>query len=151
MPLQFLLCMNLQGKPRLMKHFNLTTPPLSHSSKHQLQVEIYRLLSSREHKQHSNFIEWKDLKIIYKRYAGLYFICAIDLDGSQDEELIYLSTIHLLVEILDEVFENVCELDLIFGGEKCYAVIDEVFSAGEVMECSKAKVLQRVKEIELLD
>lgn len=143
--------MNLQGKPRLTKYFNQTATNFSHTAKHTLQTEIYRLLSSREHKQHSNFVEWRDLKIVYKRYAGLYFICGIDLEGSQDEELIYLSTIHLFVEVLDEVFGSVCELDLVFGGQRCYAVVDELFCAGEIMESSKVRVLKRVREIEALD
>lgn len=27
----------------------------------------------------SSFIEWKDMKIIYKRYASLYFCAAVDV------------------------------------------------------------------------
>ena len=29
----------------------------------------------------SSFIEWQDMKIIYKRYASLYFCAAIDVSS----------------------------------------------------------------------
>ena len=38
-----------------------------------------------------NFIEWKDLKIVYKRYASLFFCFAVD---TTDNELGVLETIH---------------------------------------------------------
>jgi len=38
----------------------------------------------------SSFIEWKDMKIVYKRYASLYFCTAID---AKDNELITLEII----------------------------------------------------------
>ena len=62
-----------------------------------------------------NVIEWQDKKIIYKRYASLYFVACIDKD---DNELITLEQIHLFVEILDRYFGNVCELDIIFNFHK---------------------------------
>lgn len=45
-----------------------------------------------------NFIEWMDKKVIYKRYASLFFIACVDKD---DNELIVLEQIHLFVEVLD--------------------------------------------------
>lgn len=38
-----------------------------------------------------NFLEWRDLKIVYKRYASLYFCMAIQ---AEDNELITLEIIH---------------------------------------------------------
>ena len=35
-----------------------------------------------------------------------------------DNELAYLESIHLFVEILDHYFSNVCELDLVFNFHK---------------------------------
>ena len=37
-----------------------------------------------------NFIEWQDKKVIYKRYASLYFVACVDKD---DNELIVLEQI----------------------------------------------------------
>lgn len=38
-----------------------------------------------------NFLEWRDLKIVYKRYASLYFCMGIQME---DNELITLEIIH---------------------------------------------------------
>eukprot|EP00953_Heterococcus_sp_UTEX-ZZ885_P011924 6884-Heterococcus_DN1.PRE.1 len=45
-----------------------------------------------------NFIEWRDKKIVYKRYASLFFVACVERD---DNELIVLEQIHLFVEVLD--------------------------------------------------
>ena len=62
-----------------------------------------------------NFIDYKDYKIVYKRYASLYFITIVD---KNENELIILELIHSFVEVLDKYFGNVCELDLIFNFHK---------------------------------
>ena len=62
-----------------------------------------------------NFVDYKDYKIVYKRYASLYFITIVD---KADNELIILELIHSFVEVLDKYFGNVCELDLIFNFHK---------------------------------
>ena len=77
--------------------------------------------------QQCNFIDWRNFKIVYKRYASLYFVCTIDAD---DNELVTLDMIHHFVEVLDKHFSNVCELDLVFHFYKAYWLMDEVFLAG---------------------
>ena len=74
-----------------------------------------------------NFLEWKGGKIIYKRYASLYFVVFCD---QEDNELVALEIIHYFVEILDRYFTNVCELDLIFNFHKAYYILDELLIAG---------------------
>ena len=54
-------------------------------------------------------------KVIYRRYAGLFFSLCVD---TNDNELAYLESIHLFVETLDMYFGNVCELDLVFNFNK---------------------------------
>lgn len=84
------------------------------------------------------------MKIVYKRYASLYFITAIDPD---DNELITLETIHRLVETLDRFYGNVCELDLIFSFEEAYAVVDEIVGGhGGVVEMGIRTVVAGIKE-----
>jgi Clathrin adaptor complex small chain len=74
--------------------------------------------------------KFRNYKIIYRRYAGLFFCVCVD---ANDNELAYLEAIHLFVEVLgmvlslaavfisthvfdpDSFFENVCELDLVFN------------------------------------
>lgn len=60
-------------------------------------------------------MQFKTYKIVYRRYAGLFFSVGIDVS---DNELTALEAIHLFVEILDHYFSNVCELDLVFNFHK---------------------------------
>merc|ERR1711937_905253 len=81
---------------------------------------------------------------IHREYAGLFFSLCVDI---HDNELAHLEAIHLLVEVLDHFFSGVCELDLVFGFNKVYMIIDEFFMAGEVQETSKRVILERLEEL----
>ncbi len=59
-----------------------------------------------------------------------------------DNELITLEHIHQFVEILDQYFGNVCELDIIFNFHKAYYLLDELFVSGFMCESSKKEVLR---------
>lgn len=145
MSIQFILVLNRQGKTRLMKWFNNV---YKQQEKIRLVSDIHRLLSSRDLKHQSNFIEFQKNKLVYRRYAGLHFITSINLN---DNELSYLESLHFLVEILDVYFNNVCELDLVFNFYKLYAILDEIYLGGEIQEISKAKILERLYELDKLD
>lgn len=45
-----------------------------------------------------------DTKVVYRRYASLFFVCGI---GQMDNELITLEIVHRYVEVLDRYFGNV--------------------------------------------
>jgi AP-1 complex subunit sigma 1/2 len=64
------------------------------------------------------------------------------LHPPQDNELIVLETIHHYVEVLDQLFNNVCELDIIFNFTQAYYCLDEVILGGQVQETSKREVLR---------
>lgn len=96
----------------------------------------------------TNFLEYRSYKIIYRRYAGLFFSFCVDMN---DNELATLELIHLFVEILDGYFGNVCELDLVFHFDKVYLILDELLLAGEVSETSSVQILQKLKLTEKLD
>lgn len=85
---------------------------MEEDEKNKLKAEIHRLVASREGKAQANFVEFRNHKIVYRRYAGLYFCFCVD---TNDNELAYLEAIHLFVEVLDAFFKNVCELDLVFN------------------------------------
>lgn len=68
-----------------------------------------------------------------------------------DNELAYLESIHLFVEVLDHFFGNVCELDLVFNFHKVYMILDEMFLAGEIQETSKPVILGRLQNLEKLE
>ncbi|KAF8409848.1 hypothetical protein HHK36_002366 [Tetracentron sinense] len=88
-----------------------------------------------------NFVEWRGYKVVYKRYASLYFCMCID---QEDNELEILEIIHHFVEILDRYFGSVCELDLIFNFHKAYYILDELLIAGELQEPSKKTVARLI-------
>lgn len=44
-----------------------------------------------------------------------------------------------------------CELDIVFNFYKVYAILDEVFLAGEMEETSKKVILERLEEFEKLE
>eukprot|EP01117_Protostelium_nocturnum_P012840 TRINITY_DN4757_c0_g1_i1.p1 TRINITY_DN4757_c0_g1~~TRINITY_DN4757_c0_g1_i1.p1 ORF type:complete len:143 (-),score=46.75 TRINITY_DN4757_c0_g1_i1:81-509(-) len=140
--IQFMLVQNRQGKTRFSKWY----VPYEDVEKRKLSDEIHRLVNSREAK-FTNFVEFRTFKIVYRRYAGLFFIFCVD---ANDNALSYLEAIHLFVEILDAFFGNVCELDIVFNFYKIYTIVDEIFLAGEIMETSKLVVLRRLEEMEQL-
>lgn len=73
------------------------TNALSNKEKQKFIKEINTLVLTRSANQ-CNFLDYNDYKIIFKRYASLYFICVVDKD---DNELYMLEVIHHYVEILD--------------------------------------------------
>ncbi|SCU86105.1 LAME_0D04522g1_1 [Lachancea meyersii CBS 8951] len=146
MAIKFIMCLNKQGALRLIRLFE---PFSGDAVNHQSTIaQIYKLISSRDHRHQSNFVEFSDsTKLVYKRYAGLYFVLGVE---PEDEELIYLSHIHLFVEVLDAFFGNVCELDLVFNFQKAYMILDEILIGGEIQETSKEVLLERVNYLDRL-
>eukprot|EP00877_Chromochloris_zofingiensis_P013119 jgi/Chrzof1/8060/UNPLg00105.t1 len=135
--IHFFILMSRQGKVRLAKWYS------TYSQKERARVvkETTPLILARQLKL-CNFLDWKNIKLVYKRYASLYFVCGVD---ASDNELLVLEIIHHFVEVLDRYFGNVCELDLIFNFHKAYYILDELLIAGELQEPSK-KTISRVIE-----
>eukprot|EP01006_Ploeotia_vitrea_P050564 TRINITY_DN67474_c5_g1_i1.p2 TRINITY_DN67474_c5_g1~~TRINITY_DN67474_c5_g1_i1.p2 ORF type:complete len:159 (+),score=75.61 TRINITY_DN67474_c5_g1_i1:51-479(+) len=138
--IHFLLLQNRQGKTRMSKYYS----PFSFEEKMQLEKELHGLVTRRSSK-FTNFIEWQNYKLIYRRYAGLFFTLCVDVN---DNELAYLESIHLFVELLDKFFGSVCELDIVFNFHKVYALVDEFFLNGETQETSKRTILARMEVLE---
>ena len=69
--------------------------------------------------------------VTYRHYATLYFIV---ISTSTESPLALLDLIQVFVEALDRLFENVCELDLIFNFETLHAVLGEMIVGGVVIE-----------------
>jgi hypothetical protein len=71
--IRYVLLLSRQGKVRLAKWY--TT--LSQKERAKITKEVANVVLARPAKL-CNFVDWKDQKIVYKRYASLYFICGID-------------------------------------------------------------------------
>ncbi|KAJ1651265.1 AP-2 complex subunit sigma [Dispira simplex] len=142
--IRFILVQNRQGKTRLAKWY----VPYEDDEKVRLKAEVHRLVATRDQRHQSNFVEFQNHKVVYRRYAGLFFCFCVD---TNDNELSYLEAVHFFVEVLDAFFGNVCELDLVFNFYKVYAILDEVFLAGEIQETSKAVVMTRLDHLDKLE
>jgi AP-1 complex subunit sigma 1/2 len=70
---RFILLLSRQGKVRLAKWYTTT----SQKERAKIIKEVSSLVLARAVKL-CNFIDWKDSKIVYKRYASLYFVAGID-------------------------------------------------------------------------
>ncbi|XP_027025189.1 AP-1 complex subunit sigma-1A isoform X1 [Tachysurus fulvidraco] len=140
--MRFMLLFSRQGKLRLQKWYTAT----AERDKKKMVRELMQVVLARKPKMCS-FLEWRDLKIVYKRYASLYFCCAVE---EQDNELITLEVIHRFVELLDKYFGSVCELDIIFNFEKAYFILDEFLMGGEIQDTSKKSVLKAIEQADLL-
>jgi AP-1 complex subunit sigma 1/2 len=140
--IHFALLFSRQGKVRLSKYY----VPYSQKERGKLVKEVTSSILSRGATL-CNVVEHRSLKLVYKRYASLYFALAVD---HFENELIVLEMIQHYVEILDRYFGSVCELDLIYNFHKAYFILDEVLVAGELQETSKKLIAKLVSEQDLL-
>ncbi|CAI0427445.1 unnamed protein product, partial [Linum tenue] len=100
--IHFVCLISRQGKVRLTKWYSTYTQ----KERSKAIRELSGVILSRGPKL-CNFVDWKGYKVVYKRYASLYFCMCID---DEDNELEALEVIHHFVEILDRYFGSVSEL-----------------------------------------
>ncbi|KAI9190087.1 AP-1 adaptor complex sigma subunit Aps1 [Blastocladiella emersonii ATCC 22665] len=134
MTFEYMFLVSRQGKVRLSKWY----VTLGNKEKQKIIKDVTSLVLSRRSRM-CNVVEYKDTRVVYRRYASLFFVAGID---AAENELLTLEVIHRYVEVLDRYFGNVCELDLIFNFHKAYYILDEVLMVGELQESSKKSVLR---------
>ncbi|KAI9889446.1 MAG: hypothetical protein M1814_005309 [Vezdaea aestivalis] len=161
MPINYLILLSRQGKVRLAKWFTTLSP----KDKAKIIKDVSQLVLSRRTRM-CNFLEYKgrlssafrqralvlthyaDSKVVYRRYASLFFIAGC---ASTDNELLTLEVVHRYVEQMDKYYGNVCELDIIFNFQKAYFILDELLLAGEMQESSKKNVLRCISQQDSLE
>lgn len=134
--MKYIILLSKQGKVRLTKWYDVYTP----TEQQTILRDLSAMIPLRRHKM-CNVIEYKDSKIVYKRYASLFFIVGIDSD---DNELVILEAIHRYVELMDRSYVSVCELDIVFNFQLAYTIIDEFVIGGDVLETSSRAILEGV-------
>ena len=167
MPIKFVLLVNKQGQTRLSKYISVpqdaefgTQKTRNKESKHQCQraseLQSHRLLAEaeivrrclRRTDRDCNSIDFHTTRVVYRRYASLFFIVGVD---KEENELAVLEFIHCMVETFDRFFGNVCELDLMFRLDVAYNIIDEMLGCGWVVDTNKQSVLSGLKLMEHSD
>ncbi|XP_076798013.1 AP-4 complex subunit sigma-1 isoform X2 [Arvicanthis niloticus] len=104
--IKFFLMVNKQGQTRLSKYYE----HVDINKRALLETEVSKSCLSRSSEQCS-FIEYKDFKLIYRQYAALFVV--VGVNDTENEMAIY-EFIHNFVEVLDEYFSRVSELDVSF-------------------------------------
>jgi AP-1 complex subunit sigma 1/2 len=136
--IHLMLLVNRQGKIRLMKWYDSYLV-----SERQKYIKELSVMVIGRSARLSNVIEWNNYKIIYKRFASLYFITLCD---KEENELIILELLQHFVECLDRYFGNVCELDIIFNFHKAYYIIEEILSGGNIQESDRKEIYKILSE-----
>ncbi|KAK0740428.1 AP-3 complex subunit sigma [Schizothecium vesticola] len=150
------LVFNGQGQPRLTKFYT----QLDTSIQQRLISEIFTLVSNRppgscnflplppllaaSGTSHSASEPHNDVPslVTYRHYATLHFII---ISTSTESPLALIDIIQVYVEALDRLFENVCELDLIFNFETLHATLGEMIVGGVVIETSTDRIVAGVR------
>ncbi|KAI9681260.1 MAG: Sigma-adaptin 3A [Caeruleum heppii] len=150
------LVFNNSGQPRLTKFYT----QLDTSVQQRLISEIFTLVSHRPHSA-CNFLPLPPLLassststsasephndtpslITYRHFATLFFIM---ISTSTESPLGLLDLIYSFVVALDRLFDEVCELDLIFNFETLHATLGEMIVGGVVVETNSDKIVEGVK------
>ena len=140
-----IIIVNNHGKPRLVKFYQSVE---SEAVQQSVIRRVFQQVAARPD-SFCNYLEgiveeWGDhIKLIYRHYATLYFVFAVD---QQESDLGILDLIQVFVEALDKCFENVCELDLIFHSDRVHYILDEIVMGGMVLETNIHSVLQAIKD-----
>ncbi|KAL4912546.1 clathrin adaptor complex small chain-domain-containing protein [Aspergillus aurantiobrunneus] len=152
------LVFNNNGQPRLTKFYT----QIDTLTKQSLISQIYDLVAQRPPTA-CNFLPLPPIlargassgantgpsdaptQITYRTYATLSFIM---ISTSTESPLALIDLIQVFVEALDRIFENVCELDLIFGFETMHAVLSEMIVGGIVVETNIDKIVEGVQSQE---
>lgn len=139
------LIFNNEGVPRLLKFYtsvDIQTQKLLLHQVHQLVI--------RRNDSQCSFLTpppllkgYEDIKVIYRHYATLYFVFIVD---QQESELGILDLIQVFVEVLNKCFENVCELDLVFGWQVLETALEEIVQGGMVIDTSIRKIVLAIDE-----
>lgn len=136
--MDFLLLLSRQGKVRLVQWYAMVDP----KEKLKIIPDVISAVLNRKAKL-ANIIEYKDYKIVYKKYASLYFV--VGTSNPECNELLLMEEIHRFVEILDRYFGNVCELDLIFSFHKAYYILNDYILSGQLIDTSKKTIVKTVQ------
>jgi AP-1 complex subunit sigma 1/2 len=137
-----LVAFNRVGAVRLSRFYSEEGDLGMPAKRPKLIEEISRLVITRSSKL-SNLVDWRGYKIVYRRYASLFFAAIVPQDANT---LLTLELIHFFVETLDALTPGaVCELDLVYSFQLTLETLDELFIDGKMQESAKRAVVRAVQ------
>lgn len=153
MTVEFILLVNKQGQTRLSEYRRF----MAIEERVCLEGEVVRKCLQRRETD-CNFLDHFHYKVVYRRYASLFFIVGLQNAaslvasrsngpadfGGCDNELATLEFIQAIVETLDRYFQNVCELDVLFNIEKVHFILQEMLSNGMAADTNSLSALQPI-------
>ncbi|POM77266.1 Serine protease family S10, partial [Phytophthora palmivora] len=131
--IKFVLMVNKQGQTRLAQYYDFLS----------IQERVAGLICLGRNETQCSFVEYRGYKVIYRRYASLFFIVGVKDDDSENE-LGILEFIHALVETMDKYFESV----IMFNLEKAHFILDEMVMNGYIVETNKISILKPIHLME---
>lgn len=142
------LIFNNDGLPRLVRFYN----PLPVHQQQLLLRQVHQLVRQRTESQSSFLtvppllqqaydVDSKDIRVIYRHYATLYFVFVVDQNES---ELGILDLIQVFVQVLNSCFKDVCELDLVFHWQVLQTALEETIQGGMVIDTSIKNILAAI-------
>merc|ERR1711862_958479 len=135
--IRFFIVINTRGMTRLSKFY----VPQTEEQKLQIKQQVQDIVTKNLEKKGTNIAPYGTGRLLFRRYQQLFFCVCTDED---DNELACFEAIHLYVTVLNAYFNPVTEQNIMFNFHKCYIILDEVLLAGEVMETSKAVIMQQI-------
>jgi len=131
--------------PRLIRFYT----PVDIQTQQVLLQQVYKIVIKRTDEQCSFLTpptlleDYDEIKVIYRRYATLYFVFIVD---QQESELGILDLIQVFVQVLNRCFKNVCELDLVFHWQVLEAALEEIIQGGMVIDTNINKIVAAIDE-----
>jgi AP-3 complex subunit sigma len=143
------LIINDHGKARLVRFYDNT----EYDVQQKILRTVHGIVSERDASSSCCF-HFDDLpselfvpgeeKIIYRHFASLYFVVIAD---SAESELGVLDLLQVFVHVLDQCFEDICELDIVYHYDRVNYVLDELIMAGMVLETNSDIILSTIADI----
>lgn len=85
---------------------------------------------------------WKDpTKIVYRKVSSIIVILVAD---ESESELGLLDLIQVLMDILEESFDDLREYDLVYNIDRVHSMFDEVIMGGMVLETNVDKIMATI-------
>ncbi|CBK20173.2 uncharacterized protein [Blastocystis hominis] len=132
--IKFFLLVNKIGQTRMAKYYEF----MEMNERVLLEGECVRKCLGVKDTS-SNVVELRQYKLVFRRYASLYFIAGLDINGDDNEMAVY-EFIHCYVETLNSIIGNICELDIMYNLDRCHFILDEMLANGEVVDVNKQNI-----------